>query len=141
MPAYLIIDDEKTEHVVAGLIMPGPNFFMTEEGANMLHKEHEQWVKNVIVAKTLKEGLDEIKYNSWDTMCLDYDIKEDKGTEISKYLKDNPGKLPKDLYLISFNPYGRHMMYEDLKPFYKYSDQIGNQVVHMFELIKTKEKK
>jgi hypothetical protein len=133
----LIIDDEKTINVVAGLIMPGNSkFFENKKDEEKLHEQHKAWIKDTLLVTSIEAALEHIKYQDWDTICLDYDVKDKYGSEITDFLKDNKKRIPAHLYIISFNPYGRKIMYDTMEKFYKYEEEIGTQVIHFRDKVK-----
>ena len=133
MLTNLVIDDDKTLNVVAGLIMPGPELFSGEPESVKLHTEHKTWVANSFLAKDVPSGINEIKYHAWDKIYLDYDIVQHKGSMVTDFLKENRNRIPNHLYLITLNPYGRLTMLNAMQPFYNQVSTINNLVIHLSE--------
>src|SRR5665213_1775832 len=99
IPLNIVVDDEKTLNIVAGLVMPGPGLFSEEKESQELHEQHKTWISNSMLFTTLAHGLEQIRYHSWAAIYLDYDIQKNKGTEITAFLKENRKRIPADLYL------------------------------------------
>lgn len=131
MAKYLLIDDEKTPGVVAGLIMPG-DLLSDQTDWEALHAKRLTWQRNITWAKSGEEAITAVKKGGWDTILLDHDLGgEISGSDISSYLKNNPAKLAKEVYLISFNSWGRKKMFNDLKKFYGFQDN-HFVIIHLF---------
>lgn len=127
----LVIDDEKTLNVTAALIMPVPED-VTPAQNKMWHQKHKEFTSHATLAKTVPEGIDLVRYGGpWDILCLDYDMGDHTGGEVSEFLYQNPKLLPEEIYLTSFNPIGKHYMYADLRGFYSGMNWI-NSVIHLY---------
>lgn len=65
------------------------------------------------VAKDYWQGIEALKTDQWDLLCLDHDLAsfDDKGKELTgydimKFLEANPKYMPKDFLWVSSNPVG-----------------------------------
>ena len=74
-------------------------------------------------AYTAEEAIQKLKDHPFDIVFLDHDLSgkvmvvSGKGTgfEVAKWLRDNPGRMPKQIIIHSFNPVGAQNM-KDVLP-------------------------
>lgn len=90
----LMIDDAKEcIHIVKDLY------------ADFSEKYYQE--NEVHVVRTYKEGIDELKKKTYDTLLLDHDLGGTKtGYDILCWLETNAEFIPKNIFLISNNPVG-----------------------------------
>lgn len=124
MARILIIDDEKSPKVVATMLYPLDG--LTGDAKSEQIGNCMDFADDVDVwARSVKDGLEAlIDGGQWDTVCLDHDMGDRVGTEITQFLHLNPQYLPKEVYLISMNPVGKQNMFNDLRYHYTIREDI-----------------
>jgi len=68
------------------------------------------------IARSYSEGIEDLKQGGWDVLLLDHDLNsypdgvEKTGTDIMKFLQENPQLLPQSIIFVTMNPGGRRRM-------------------------------
>ena len=76
----------------------------------------------VEIAETASEVIRLLSSNTWDELYLDHDLGEEQmqesgpgtGYEAAKWLRDNPDRAPRHVFIHSYNPVGARNMKEQI---------------------------
>lgn len=80
------------------------------------------------VAKSYDEGIKALQEGGWDILLLDHDLNsypdgvEKTGTDVMKFLQENPNLLPHSIVFVTMNPGGRRRMEGILQDIHKQKD-------------------
>ena len=92
-----------------------------EDNEERREKFKQGLIGNEVVMTYLPdETIEKLKTEKWDTLCLDHDLEgkvyvdpdgdEPTGTDVARFLHENPEFTPPQVILHSLNEYGRKRM-------------------------------